>query len=48
MNAKERMKYFYEVVTSNGLISDVPNYVSDACVVRFGEVMYPVDIASMQ
>jgi len=48
MDNKSRMKYFYEVVTSNGLTDEVPNYVSDSCVVRLGEAVYPVGIAGMQ
>lgn len=37
MNDKEKIKYFCEVVTSNGLINEVENYVSTNCTTRVGE-----------
>ena len=37
MDNKERIKYFYETITSNNLIDEVPEYVSDDCTIRVGE-----------
>ena len=48
MNIKDRMRYFYEVVTSQGQTEQVANYVSSSCVVRLGEAVYPVGIDGMQ
>lgn len=44
MNNQEIAKYFYEHITSNNLIDEVPEYVSDNCVVRVGENIVPIGI----
>ncbi|WP_077612590.1 ester cyclase [Clostridium sp. Marseille-P2415] len=48
MDNKEKVKYFYEHVTSNHLIDEVCEYVSDACTIRLGESTIPVGIEGMQ
>lgn len=48
MNDKEKIKYFYEVITSNGLINEVENYVSTDCTTRVGEKSYYVGIEGMK
>lgn len=48
MNDKEKIKYFCEVVTSNGLINEVENYVSTDCISRVGEKSYYVGIEGMK
>ena len=48
MNSKEKIKYFCEVVTSNGLINEVGNYVSTNCTTRVGEKSYYVGVEGMK
>lgn len=48
MDIKERIKYFYEVITSNRLIDEVSEYVSDDCIIRLGEKIIPVGIDGMK
>lgn len=48
INDKEKIKYFCEVVTSNGLINEVENYVSTNCTTRVGEKSYYVGIEGMK
>ncbi len=48
MDIKERIKYFYETVTSNNLIDEVTEYVSDDCTIRIGEEIIPVGINGMK
>ena len=48
MDNKERLKYFYEVVTSNNLIDEVSEYVSNDCTVRIGEKIIPSGIDGMK
>ena len=48
MNDKEKIKYFCEVVTSNGLIDEVVNYVSKDCTTRVGEKTFYVGIEGMK
>ncbi|WP_312431062.1 ester cyclase [Lacrimispora sp.] len=48
MDYKEKVKYFYEHVTSNHLINEVPEYVSEECAIRLGDKTIPVGVAGMQ
>lgn len=48
MDTKEMIKYFYEVVTSNLLLDEVADYVSDDCTVRMGETVTPMGIDGMK
>ncbi len=48
MNNKERMKYFYEQVVSNHQMEELPRYISEDCIIRVGEEIYPVGIAGMR
>jgi len=48
MDYKEKVKYFYEHVTSNHLINEVPDYVSEECAIRLGDKTIPVGVAGMQ
>lgn len=48
MNNQEIAKYFYEHVTSNNLIEEMPKYISDSCVVRVGENTIPIGIDGMK
>lgn len=48
MNNKEKIKYFYEYITTNNVIEEVPEYVSDECTIRLGEKTIPVGVMGMQ
>ncbi|WP_097015873.1 ester cyclase [Anaerocolumna aminovalerica] len=48
MDNKEKVKYFYQHVTSNNLIEEVPEYVSNDCTIRIGEKIIPVGIDGMK
>lgn len=48
MNDKEKIKYFCEVITSNGLMDEVENYVSKDCTTRVGEASYYVGVDGMK
>lgn len=48
MDIKEKIKYFYEVITSNNLIDELPEYISDKCTVRVGEKIFPAGIDGMR
>ncbi len=48
MDIKEKIKYFYENVTSNNLIDEVPTYIANDCTIRIGEKIIPVGIDGMK
>ena len=48
MEAKEKIKYYYETVVTNGLLDEVPEYVSDACMQRTGEKSFPLGVDGMK
>ena len=48
MEAKEKVKHFYEAVVSNGLIDEVPEYISDDCTQRTGEKLFPLGVDGMK
>ena len=48
MEAKEKVKHFYETVVTNGLIDQVPEYVSDDCIQRAGEKLFPLGVNGMK
>lgn len=48
MNNKEKIKYFCEVVTSNGLVDEVEEYVATNCTTRVGEKSYYVGVEGMK
>lgn len=48
MDNKEKIKYFYEQVTSNHLIDEVAEYVSNDCTIRIGKTVIPVGIDGMK
>lgn len=41
MNKKETIKHFYEVIVSNNLLNELPQYVSENCVLIDGERKIP-------
>ncbi len=48
MDDLEKVKYFYEHITSNHLLHELPEYISDDCTVRIGEEVIPVGIEGMK
>lgn len=48
MDIKEKIKYFYEYVSTNNLVDEFPKYISDDCTVRIGENVIPVGIDGMK
>lgn len=48
MDNKDRIRYFYEVVTSNQLHDQVKEYVAEHCAIRVGERVLPAGVAGMK
>jgi predicted ester cyclase len=48
MDNKEKIKYFYENIISNGLIDDISQYVSNDCTIRTGRKVIPAGIDGMK
>lgn len=48
MDIKSKVKYFYEYITTNNLLDELPNYIADNCTVRVGENIYPVGVEGMK
>ncbi|WP_018752041.1 ester cyclase [Paenibacillus sanguinis] len=48
MDHVEKVRFFYESITSEHLMDEVPHYVSDQCVIRTGEKIIPVGIEGMK
>lgn len=48
MSNKDRMKYFYEHVTSEHRMQEVPEYIAEECSIRLGDKTIPVGVAGMQ
>ncbi len=47
MSNQEKVKYFYEHITSNNLIEEFSDYIADNCIVRIGESVVEVGIEGM-
>ena len=48
MNKKETIKHFYEVIVSNNLLNELPQYVSENCVLIDGERKIPLGLEGMK
>ncbi len=48
MDIKNKIKYFYEYVSSNNLVDEFHEYISDDCTVRIGNKVIPVGIEGMK
>ncbi|GIO38447.1 hypothetical protein J41TS12_33080 [Paenibacillus antibioticophila] len=48
MNHVEKVRFFYESITSEHLMDEVPHYVSDQCAIRTGDKIIPVGIEGMK
>ncbi|KAF5061154.1 ester cyclase [Anaerotignum sp.] len=48
MENKDRIKYFYEHITSEHRLEEVCDYVSTGCIIRLGELRIPVGVEGMK
>ena len=48
MRDVEKVKYFCEVITSNGLVNEVEDYISIDCTTRVGENIFYVGVEGMK
>ncbi len=48
MEEKEIVKKFYEVVVSKNLLEELPQYISENCVIKSGENIIPLGIDGMR
>ncbi len=48
MDAKEKIKYFYEHIVSNHLLDELPEYIANDCAIKAGETIIPVGIDGMK
>lgn len=48
MEKKELVKYFYEVIVSNNLLDEVPQYISEECVLKVGGNIVPLGLDGMR
>lgn len=48
MDHKQKVKYFYEHITTNHIVEKVSDYVSDDCTIRLGGKTIPVGVAGMR
>lgn len=48
MEKKELVKYFYEVIVSNNLLDEVPQYISEECVLKVGGKTVPLGLDGMR
>ena len=48
MNKKELVKYFYEVIVSENLLEELPQYISTDCVLVNGERRIPLGLEGMK
>ena len=48
MEKKELVKYFYEVIVSENLLEELPQYISEECVLKVGEKIVPLGLNGMK
>lgn len=48
MDNKEIAKYFYEHITSNNLLDELPQYISVDCTLWMGEQILPIGVEGMR
>ena len=48
MKKKELVKYFYEVIVSENLLEELPQYISTSCVLINGECRIPLGLEGMK
>lgn len=48
MNNKDIVKYYYEVIVSQNLLNKLPNYVSENCMIKVGDKIFPLGLNGMK
>lgn len=48
MNNKDIIKYYYEVIVSQNLLNELPNYVSENCMIKVGDKIFPLGLNGMK
>lgn len=48
MNNKDIVKYYYEVIVSENLLNELPNYVSENCMIKVGDKILPLGLNGMK
>lgn len=48
MNNKNIVKHFYEVIVSENLLDELPNYISENCMLKVGEERFPLGLQGME
>lgn len=42
------VKYYYEVIVSQNLLNELPNYVSENCMIKVGDKIFPLGLNGMK
>ena len=48
MNRKDIVKHFYEIVVSNNLLDELPQYIAEDCTVTVGESKVCIGVDGMR
>ena len=48
MKNKDIVKYYYEVIVSQNLLNELPNYVSENCMIKVGDKIFPLGLNGMK
>lgn len=48
MNNKDIVKYFYEVIVSENLLDELPEYISENCMLKVGEKSLLIGLEGMK
>lgn len=48
MNNKDIVKYYYEVIVSQNLLNELQNYVSENCMIKVGDKIFPLGLNGMK
>lgn len=48
MNNKDIVKHFYEVIISENLLNELPQYISESCVLKVGTQTFPLGLNGMK
>lgn len=48
MNNKDIVKHFYEVIISENLLNELPQYISESCVLKVGAQTFPLGLNGMK
>ena len=48
MKNKDIVKYYYELIVSQNLLNELPNYVSENCMIKVGDKIFPLGLNGMK